>query len=111
VSNSAYSSNIGADVAGLPAEAREVAKNSVGGAEQIAARLGGPAGDALREAASAAFMDAFGAAAIVGAAIAFIGSLLVLRFMPARDQVVGARIVRQAKADSESAEAVVRDGR
>ena len=51
----------------------------------MAASIGGPAGEALRATAYAAFLDAFGVTMMAGAAIAFVVSLLVLRFMPARD--------------------------
>jgi Na+/melibiose symporter-like transporter len=89
VLNTVYSSNIHDGIAGLPAEAYNLAHNSVGGAAQVAASMGNPLGDGLRIAANTAFVDAFGVVMIIGASIAFIGALLVLWFMPARDLSVG----------------------
>ena len=83
--NGAYSVNIHHQIVQLPREAFNLAHDSVGGATQVATSIGGPAGEALRVAAYAAFLDAFGVAMIVGAAIAFVVSLMVLRFMPAHD--------------------------
>jgi len=61
------------------------ARDNVGSAAQVAAGLGKPPGDALREAANIAFMDAIGIALLAAAASSFAGALLLLRFMPARD--------------------------
>lgn len=56
------------------------ARDNVGSAAQAAAGLGGPPGDALREAANIAFMDAIGIALLAAAASSFAGALLLLRF-------------------------------
>jgi DHA2 family multidrug resistance protein-like MFS transporter len=65
----------------------DAARNSVGAATQIATNVAGPAGDALGTAARSAFVDALGIVFIAAAAVAFLGSLLVFRFMPAQDLV------------------------
>ena len=88
VLNSIYSSNVAGALVELPAEAAAAAKNFVGGAAQVAADLGGPAGDALRTAANAAFLNGLSVALLGAAAIAFVGALQVFLFMPARDLVV-----------------------
>ena len=109
VVNSAYSSNVADAVTGLPAEAAAAAQNFVGAATQIAVNMGGPAGEALRTAANTAFVDALGVALPVGAAIAFIGALLVAKFMPARDPAIsgkGAQSSEQLGDDSSTSETI-----
>jgi EmrB/QacA subfamily drug resistance transporter len=60
------------------------AKDSIGGAAQAAATVGGSAGAAIIDAARAAFMDGFHAALRVGALITLVGVAVVLRWLPAR---------------------------
>ena len=84
VLNSLYSSDMASAVAGLPAGAAAVARNSIGAASQVAGSLGGPEGDALRSASNVAFTDALAVAMVTGAAITLVGAAIVLRFMPAR---------------------------
>ena len=69
----------------LPAQV-EPARDSIGAATRIAGTLDGPAGAALDLAARAAFADALGYAVLAGSGIAFLGALLVAKFMPAREQ-------------------------
>ena len=83
--NSVYSSNIASALTGLPVGAAAAAKNSIGAAGQIATELGGPSGEALRTSANSAFVDGFGIAMVVVAGITFMGALLAVRFMPARE--------------------------
>jgi len=52
------------EVAGVPSEALEASRDTLGGATGTAGRLGGDAGAALQEAADAAFVDGFHAAAL-----------------------------------------------
>ena len=82
---SIYSRNITEAVAELPTELAVAAQDNVGAAAQVAASLGGPAGDTLEKAANIAFVDASGIALLAGAAAALVGAVLLLRFMPARD--------------------------
>ena len=85
--NSVYSSSVANAVVGLPSEAADAVRNSVGAAAQIASTMAGPAGEALGTAARAAFVDAQGIVFFVSAATVFLGGLLVFRFMPAHDLV------------------------
>ena len=80
---SVYRSRIEDDLAGLPPEAAAAAEDSVGAAVQIAASLPGEAGASLLSGAQHAFTDAMGIGALVASAVALLGALLVLRFMPA----------------------------
>jgi len=81
--NSIYSSGMAAAIAGLPPQAAGAAGDSAGAALQVGGSLGGPQGEALISAARSEFVGAMGYAFIAAAAVALIGSLLVLKFMPA----------------------------
>ena len=94
--NSGYSSNIASASTGLPAGAAAAAKNSIGAAGQIATELGGPAGEALQTSANSAFVDGFAVAMAVAAGIAFVGALLVAKFMPARESSNEPEIILEA---------------
>ena len=85
VLNSLYTSNVTLAVADLPAETAALARNSIGGAFQIAADIGGEGGQTLVQAANSSFVDATGIVFAVMGTIGFIGALLVIRFLPARD--------------------------
>ena len=80
-----YSARLGDAVASLPAEAGEVARDSIGAAVQLAASLPQEEALALSVAAKSAFTDALGLAVLIGAAFSLVGVLIVARFMPARD--------------------------
>lgn len=78
-----YQSGIADAIAVLPARLATAASDSVGAALGIAAQV--PAGgEALAAAARGAFVDAMGAAVLVAAAVAGVGALVTLRFLPAR---------------------------
>jgi EmrB/QacA subfamily drug resistance transporter len=79
-----YSSGIGSSVAGLPAEAAEIARQSLAGAGAVAAQIGGPSGAALLASAQEAFVSAMSVSAIAGAAVAVGGVVIALAFLPAR---------------------------
>ncbi|MCI0440202.1 MAG: MFS transporter, partial [Chloroflexi bacterium] len=81
---SAYGSSVADAVAGLPASAAEAARNSLGAATQVAASIGGDAGDTLLRFAGNAFIDGFGLTMAIAAGIAFVAALVVFRFMPSR---------------------------
>jgi hypothetical protein len=70
-------------VASLPAAARAGVHDSVGGAVQVAARLG-PNGHQLMLAANHAFVHAMSITALVAAAVALAGALVAVFFLPAR---------------------------
>ena len=67
----------------MPPEAAEAAGDSVGAAMYVATQLLAEAGNALVEASHLAFMDGLGVAVVVAAAAAFIGAVVVHRYLPA----------------------------
>ncbi|MCH7977514.1 MAG: hypothetical protein IH935_00880 [Acidobacteria bacterium] len=79
-----YAAKLGDAVASLPAEAREVVRDSIGAAVQLAASLPQEDALALSVAAKSAFTDALGLAVLIGAGLSLVGVLIVARFMPAR---------------------------
>ena len=79
-----YAARLGDAVASLPAEAGEIARDSIGAAVQLAATLPQENALALSVAAKSAFTDALGLAVLVGAGFSLVGILIVARFMPAR---------------------------
>jgi Na+/melibiose symporter-like transporter len=68
---------------GLPADAASAAHDSIGGAVSEAGRLGA-AGQDLAARASNAFVDAMGTTLKVAAAVAVLGALVALIWLPAR---------------------------
>ena len=89
-----YAARLGDAAASLPAEAREVARDSIGAAVQLAASLPPEDALALTTAAKSAFTDALGLALLIGTAFSLVGVLVVARFMPARDVVPTTEEVR-----------------
>ena len=79
-----YAAKLGDAVASLPAEAREVVRDSIGGAIQLAASLPPAEALALSDAAKLAFTDALGLAVLIGAGFSLVGVLIVAKYMPAR---------------------------
>lgn len=77
-----YGAELADTVAGLPPQVAEPAQNSVGAAMQIASSLPPEAGASLASAAGTAFTDAMGFAVLIGAGVALVGAVVVLRFMP-----------------------------
>jgi MFS transporter, DHA2 family, multidrug resistance protein len=74
---------------GVPAEAADAARDTLGGALAIAETLPGAVGDALVAAAQTAFVDAIhlvAAVAAVGAVVTAIGAALALRSVAARSE-------------------------
>src|SRR6266487_3435780 len=57
----------------------------VGATLEIAGGVGGPAGEVLRRAANAAFMDGFGLAMLAGAVLLAAAAIAVLRWLPSND--------------------------
>jgi EmrB/QacA subfamily drug resistance transporter len=82
---SSYGSGMNDAVAGLPPEAAEAAGDSVGGAHEVAAQLGGGAGAKLTDVANSAFVDAMATTATLAAAAAVVGALIALASLPARE--------------------------
>ena len=86
-----YAAKLGDAVASLPAEAGEIARDSIGAAVQLAATLPQEDALALSAAAKLAFTDALGIAVLIGAGFSLVGVLIVARFMPAREPAVGGK--------------------
>jgi DHA2 family multidrug resistance protein-like MFS transporter len=68
----------------VPGAAGEAVRRSLGGALQVAARVGGVQGEALADAARRGFADSLGKGLTVGAVAAFLGALAAFLFLPAR---------------------------
>lgn len=84
VFSSAYSSEIGSALTGLPAELAGQARDSVGAATIIASQIGGEAGRALAEASKIAFVDSLSTTLLVAAAVSLFGAVVTLIFLPSR---------------------------
>jgi MFS transporter, DHA2 family, multidrug resistance protein len=73
---------------GLPSGARDAAAESLGStlavAQQAAQQAGPQAMGQIRDAAFVAFVDGMHAAAFIAAAVAFLSTLVVLRFLPGK---------------------------
>jgi hypothetical protein len=81
---SAYSSNIASSLTGLPAETAAAASASVDQALKAGQLTGGEAGLALIAAAKESFISAMDRGLFVGAAIALIGAMVALVWLPSR---------------------------
>jgi MFS transporter, DHA2 family, multidrug resistance protein len=71
-------------IGAVPAQARAVARDTLGGAVVAASHLPGPSGDLLLTASREAFVEALHAVAEVSAVLAVAGSLLVILALRAR---------------------------
>ncbi|MGH2674156.1 MAG: MFS transporter [Actinomycetota bacterium] len=80
---SSYGSAVEPALRGAPPQIAQAAGDSIGAASTIAAQLGAQ-GRPLIEAARAAYIEGMGDAVLVGAAVAAVGAILVLLFLPAR---------------------------
>ncbi|MGB2570608.1 MFS transporter [Micromonospora citrea] len=83
VLSASYRADIATAVDGLPASARDAATESISGAYAAAAQLG-PAGPTLIAAANESYVSAMHWAAGLAAAVAALGILVVLRWIPGR---------------------------
>ncbi|WP_455354101.1 DHA2 family efflux MFS transporter permease subunit [Streptomyces sp. SYSU K217416] len=72
------------DLGGLPAPAAEAATDSLGGAAEVAARMGGEAGTGLLAITSDAFIDALADAMTVAGAVAAAGVVATLLLLPGK---------------------------
>jgi EmrB/QacA subfamily drug resistance transporter len=84
VVSTTYASGIDGATSGLPHGAAEAASDSVGGAHEVAAQMGGGAGAKLIAAADQSFIDAITTAASIAAGVAVLGALLAVAFLPSR---------------------------
>lgn len=77
-----YRAGIDEAVSGLPEQAAEAARDSIGAALAVAGQIGGQAGSRLVEAAGLAYVDGMHLSYWAGAAILAITSAIVWRFYP-----------------------------
>jgi EmrB/QacA subfamily drug resistance transporter len=86
VLSSGYGGKMESATQALPPEAGEIAGDGIGGATAVAGQMPGSSGDALMAAAESAFTAGLADAALVGAALALLGSVIAARFLPAREK-------------------------
>jgi EmrB/QacA subfamily drug resistance transporter len=84
--SSTYASHMASALAGhaIPTAAASAAKDSIGGALAVAAVVGGAPGKALADAARHSFVAGMQPAVLAAAAVALLGALVVILFLPAR---------------------------
>jgi EmrB/QacA subfamily drug resistance transporter len=101
-----YRSALPDSLAGVPGPALAVARNSLGAALEVAARLGGPGGAALAAAAKSSFVAAFSSSLVVAAGVVSGAAVLVRRFYPDRALLPGYGYAPEALPSSSEAGAV-----
>jgi hypothetical protein len=79
-----YSSRVADGAAGLPANAQAAVKDSIGGADAVAAKLPADQGASLAHSAANAFTDALGLGLCAAAVAALFAAVVVIRRLPAR---------------------------
>jgi EmrB/QacA subfamily drug resistance transporter len=80
-----YRSTMSPALAALPAAARDAAGQSISATQAVAARFGA-AGHALLAPANSAFVDAMHVTTLSAAALAILGGLVVMRWLPGRSR-------------------------
>lgn len=91
-----YAGHVADAVAGLPADAAELARQSLAGAGAIARSIGGEAGTHLLVTAQPAFVDAMAITSLAGVGVALVGALVALAYLPARARATGEERGQQA---------------
>jgi EmrB/QacA subfamily drug resistance transporter len=86
VMSSVYQSRVANAISGkgLARPVADQIRSSLGGAIGVAHAVGGPTGALIEAGAKSAFVTGLHEAVLVGAAAAFIGSIIAARFLPAR---------------------------
>jgi hypothetical protein len=84
VVSTGYASGMDSTTAGMPHAAAEATTDSVGGAHEVAAELGGGAAAKLIAVADQSFVEAMNSAAGVAAFVTIAGALIALAFLPSR---------------------------
>lgn len=79
-----YSRDLAPALQGMPPGDQALAENSLGGALQVAARLGGPAGQALTDAARSAFASGFSVTMTSAAVILGLLAVVAAIWLPSR---------------------------
>jgi EmrB/QacA subfamily drug resistance transporter len=82
VAASRYASGVATLVHGLPGAQRTVAESSLAGALEVAGHLPGAAGQALSTGAQEVFVGGIHLAVTVGAILAAVAAVIVMRFLP-----------------------------
>jgi Na+/melibiose symporter-like transporter len=86
VMSSVYHDRLAKAFAGhpLPRGVGDQVRSSLGGAIAVAHGIGGPTGAFIEQTAKSAFVDGLHLAVLVGAAAAFVGAVVAIRWLPAR---------------------------
>ena len=87
VLSTSYSSRIGDLASALPQPQASMVRDSIGAAAQVAQRVGGFDGNLLMSGANSAFIHAMDVTLVTAAAVAMVGALITLAFLPSREQV------------------------
>jgi EmrB/QacA subfamily drug resistance transporter len=98
---SQYTSALGSATAGLPPAGADAAGDSLGGAVVVAQQTSGSAGAALLDAARTAWLDGFGVAMTVAAAVAAAGALVAAIWLPARSEADVEAVATPGEGDLE----------
>ena len=98
-----YTSSMAVPTARLPEEVARIVTDSFAGALAVAEQIGGVMGAVLHVAAVQAFVDAMGWTCIVGAAVALVGALIALVWMPSSSQVASATATVPAPTEADPA--------
>ena len=106
-----YGSALAPAVTDLPEQARSAATSGLAGALQVADELGA-GGAGLADAARQAFLDGFGVAALVAAALVLLSAVAAARLLPRQDPVQPAATAPMdgVPADTVPADGVPADG-
>jgi predicted MFS family arabinose efflux permease len=86
--------------AGLPAAASAVAHQSVGAAYAVSARLPGPLGAVVHDAATNAFLHGLSIGCLVAGGVAAAGAVLAVLFLPAQPAAPAARTTDSVRVSS-----------
>ncbi|XVQ07606.1 DHA2 family efflux MFS transporter permease subunit [Spirillospora sp. CA-255316] len=86
VFNSSYRADAGEAARALPAPAAEVVRDSLAGAQKVAAQIGGEPGARLADAARDAFAMGMSNALLAGVAVVVIGGIAAVLILPGRSR-------------------------
>jgi MFS transporter, DHA2 family, multidrug resistance protein len=86
VLSASYRAGITPSLQGLPERAQQLAGESIGGTLLLAERLPAPLAEPLRREAVDAFVAAMHTTALCSSAVALVGALVVLRWLPGRSR-------------------------
>jgi EmrB/QacA subfamily drug resistance transporter len=107
--SSAYRSSLNPTLSRLPATARDAAGGSITATQAVAAQLG-RAGDFLLAPANSAFVDAMRVTTGVAAALAVVGAIAMMRWMPGRNRPTINEIDKVVAAEVAAAERDLAEG-